>query len=97
MKPTQYEIDKLARMTRENEAELAAIKVAHAAGTLDQRRVRKLNRAVKAQVKLERELNRRASLNGPDIVCAVCGSPCGILKPTCDKCDSKLQHIIGGG
>lgn len=61
MKPTPYEVEKLAGMTRTNEAELAAIKADQAAGKhVEQRRVRKLARAVRDQVKLERDLARRS-------------------------------------
>lgn len=58
--PTQYELDKLARMTRENAAELEAIKAQIAAGVQDQGRVRKLQRRVKEQARLEKSIARRS-------------------------------------
>jgi len=60
MKPTPYEVEKLAGMTRRNEAELATIKADRAAGKpIEHGRVRNLARAVKVQIKLERDLQRR--------------------------------------
>lgn len=59
--PTIYEIKKLARMAQENRAELEALKAAQAAGQwADRRRAIKLQRSIKAQARLERDLQRRA-------------------------------------
>lgn len=59
--PTWYEVEKLAAMAQANRAELERIKAAKADGHgVPPRRVIKLQRAVKAQARMERDLERRA-------------------------------------
>ena len=64
MKPTQYQLDKLAAMNRENTAEVLALKAAagalqpndsHARADIT-RRAHKLEKNIKAAARLEREL-----------------------------------------
>lgn len=60
--PVPYQVEKLARMAKANQAEVAAIQALRADGKfVDKRRVLKLRHAVKAQVRLERELARQAA------------------------------------
>lgn len=34
-----------------------------------------------------------AVLDGPRIVCCVCGEPCGIYSPICDECAKALSAV----
>lgn len=60
--PTAYEIDKLAKLTEANRKELAEIKAIRSGrGVVPDARVFKLRRSVKAQIRLERDIARRAA------------------------------------
>ena len=81
--PNAYEVEKLRRMTEANRAELQAIKAdQEACKWIDQNRVRKLHRAVKEQVRLERELNRRAAKAA---AAAPAESPAGLIAKIADE------------
>lgn len=64
--PMPYEVEKLARMTKTNRAELEAIQALRAEGKpVPRRRVIVLMRNVKLQGRLEKELARRAEKAAP--------------------------------
>lgn len=62
---SEHELEKLSRLARANRTEVEAIKALQLAGQpVDRWRVFKLQRSIKAQARMEKDLQRRALKDG---------------------------------